>query len=258
MTTAPGLTQFAEGIWIDSAPVQHLGMHLTATMAVLHLGDGGLLLYSPIELTPERRAAVEALGKVTHLYAPNTYHHLRIGDWSEAFPAAKVHAPPGLVKKRPDLRIDRIHGATPEPAFEGLVDELRIEGFMLEESVLFYRPARALVVADLVHNIGRPEHSWTRFYSRLMGFYDRVALSRMIRWVGFFDRDAARRSFDAVMACPFDRIVLGHGAPLLVDARSALAKAYFWLPPANRALTGRKTRKSSSSPGSLVTSGRCG
>jgi hypothetical protein len=56
------LTPFAEGVWVDTAPVRFLGMQLTATMTVLRLSDGNLLLYSPLALTPERRAAIEALG----------------------------------------------------------------------------------------------------------------------------------------------------------------------------------------------------
>jgi hypothetical protein len=125
------MTPFAEGIWVDSAPVRIVGMPLTATMTVLRLGDGSLLLHSPIAMTPERRVAVEALGPVAHLYAPNVYHHLRIGEWAQAFPSARLHAPAGLAKKRPDLRIDRVHGA-PELAFHGTIDELPIDGLRLE------------------------------------------------------------------------------------------------------------------------------
>jgi hypothetical protein len=227
-----GLTAVGEGVWVGSEPVRFLGLRLTASMAVLRLADQDLLLYAPVAMTPERRAAVDALGRVAHLYAPNTYHHLWIGEWAGAFPSARLHAPPGLAKKRRDLWIDRIHGAAPEPAFAGVVDELRIDGFRLEETVLFYRSARTLVVADLVHNIGRPRHGWTRLYTRMMGFYDRVALSRMIRWAAFPDRAAARRSVDAVLACPFERLVVGHGPPLLTGAREALAAAYQWLPAA--------------------------
>lgn len=51
------LTPFAEGVWVDTAPVRFLGMRLTATMTVLCLGDGSLLLYSPVAMTPERRPA---------------------------------------------------------------------------------------------------------------------------------------------------------------------------------------------------------
>lgn len=225
------MTPFAEGIWVDTAPVSFLGMQLTATMTVVRLGDGSLLLHSPVAMTPERRAAVEALGPVAELYAPNLFHHLRVGEWAAAFPSARLHAPKGLAAKRPDLRIDRSHGAA--PAFAGVLEELPIAGFRLEESVLFHRPARTLVVADLVHNIGRPAHAWTKFYTRTMGFYDRVALSRVIRWTAFSDRAAARRSLDELLALPFERVILGHGTPLSTGAREAVAAAYAWLPAAN-------------------------
>ena len=226
---SPGLVPFGKGIWLGSDPVGIVGMPLTSTMTVLRLGDGGLLLYSPVAMTGERRAAVEALGTVAHLYAPNLFHHRWIGEWAAAFPAARLHAPAGLAKKRRDLRIDRIHGETPEPAFAGVVDELPVEGFRLRESALVYRPALALVVADLVHNVGRPTHPWSAIYTRLMGFYGQVALSRVIRWTGFTDKRAARRSVDAILAQPFDRLVVGHGDPLPSGGHDAFASAYGWL-----------------------------
>ena len=224
------LMPFAEGVWLSTAPVQFLGLRLTATMTVLRLGDGSLLLHSPVAMTPERRAAVEALGPVAHLYSPNTFHHLRLGDWAAAFPSAKLHAPPGLAKKRPDLRIDRVHHSVPEPAFAGVAEEHRIDGFRLEETAIFYRPAATLLVADLVHNIGRPTHGWTKIYTRAMGFYDKVALSRAIRWTAFPDEAAARRSVDRLLALPFERLVVGHGAPLATGGKEVLARAFDWLP----------------------------
>jgi len=183
-------------------------------------------------MTPERRGVVDALGRVAHLYSPNLFHHTWIGQWAEAYPSARLHAPKGLAKKRPDLRIDRAHGSALEPAIAGVIDELAIDGFRLDESVLFHRPARTLVVADLVQNIGRPVHGWTKFYSRTMGFYDRVALSRVIRWTAASDRAALRKSIDGLLALPFERLVIGHGAPLSSGAKEALAAAYEWLPGA--------------------------
>ena len=223
------LTAFGEGVWVDREPVRILGMRLAATMAVLRLRDDRLLVYSPVAMTDERRAAVEALGTVGHLYAPNRFHHRWVGEWVAAFPSARLHAPAALARKRRDLRIDRVLGADAEPAFAGVVDEVRIEGFRLDEGVLVHRPSATLVVADLLHNIGRPPGVWTRIYAGTMGFYDRVALSRMIRWTGFTDRPAARRSLDAVLALPFDRVVVGHGAPIAVGGKAAVAGAYGWL-----------------------------
>jgi hypothetical protein len=100
--------------------------------------------------------------------------------------------------------------------------------------VLFHRPSRTLILADLVLNIGRPTHWWTRLYSRFAGFYDRVALSRVIRLTSFPDRVAAQRSVDQLLSLPIDRVVVGHGAPLLVEARAQLERACAWLPASVR------------------------
>lgn len=223
------LLNFADGIWLDTEPVRIVGMPLTVTMTVLQLPDSTLLIYSPVAMTPQRRAAVEALGRVTHLYAPNLFHHRWIGAWAAAFPSAWVYGPAGLSQKCPDLRIDRLHGETQKETFSGVLEELPIEGFRLRETALLYRPAQALLVADLVQNIGRPTHPWTVTYTRLMGFYDQVALSRALRWTAFDDRRSARRSIDAILAQPFDRLIVGHGDPISSNAKSALSSAFGWL-----------------------------
>jgi hypothetical protein len=222
------LVPFVDGVWLGTSPVSIVGMRLASTMTVLRLADGGLLVHSPVALSAERRAAVEALGPVRHLYAPNLFHHRWLADWAAAFPAARVHAPRGLAKKQPELRIDRVHGQ-PEPAFDGVIDEVSIDGFRLREGVLVHRPSRTLLVADLLHNVGRPTQRWAVFYTKLMGFYDRPALSAVIRKTGFDDEPQARRRLDAVLALPFERIVVGHGAPIASGGREALAAAYQWL-----------------------------
>ncbi len=229
-----GLAGVADGVWVGAAPVSFIGLRLTTTMSVLRLAGQDLLVVSPIPLTPARRSAVEALGRVAHLYAPNTFHYLWLGDWAAAFPEARVHAPAGLARRepsarRPGSRIIQRDGTPSEPAFGGLVDEIPIAGFRLDETALVHRPSRTAIVTDLVHNVGRPTHGWTATYARAMGFYDRVALSRFIRWTGFRDRRAARRSLDNLLARDFDRLIVGHGTLVPSDAKAALAAAYLWL-----------------------------
>ena len=226
------LVPFVDGVWLGSSPVRIVGMRLSATMAVLRLADGGLLVYSSVALTPERRAAVEQLGPVRDLYLPNIFHHRWARDWAAAFPGACVHAPSELAKNRrktQGLRVGRLHGAPLDPVLADSLEEQAIEGFRLRESVLVHRETRTLVVADLLHNVGRPTQPWAVVYTRLMGFYDRVALSRFIRWTGFDDRPAARRSVAALLARSFERLVVGHGAPLSSGAHEAVDAAYAWL-----------------------------
>ena len=225
------LSAFNDGIWCATAPVSFLGLRLTATMTVIRLGDGTLLVHSPLSLTPKLHAEVVALGSVAHLYAPNTFQHMWLSEWINAFPSARVHAPEELATKRPDLRIDRFHDRDESAALDG-VDEIPIRGFRLRETVLMYRPGRTAIITDLVHNIGRPDHGWTRVYSKTMGFYDQVALSRLLRWTSFDDKGAARRSVDALLDHQFDGMIVGHGAHGAEHARELLAAATAFLPRA--------------------------
>jgi hypothetical protein len=223
------LTSFAEGVWLASDPVRIVGTHLTATMTVLRLAAGALAVYSPTSLSVERRAQIERLGRVEHLIAPNVFHHTWLGDWSTAFPSARVHAPAGLSKKRPELRIDRALDGEGEAAFEGSLDEVHVDGFRLDETAIVHRASGTLIVADLFHNVGTPQGAWTKLYTRMMGFYDRVALSKALQMTAFSDRKAARRSIDRLLGLPFERAVVGHGTPLTSDAKAGLKAAYAWL-----------------------------
>lgn len=232
MQTEPDQAVFnevTEGVWVSSDPVRILGTHLTATMTVLRLASGKLLVHSPVAMTTERRSGVEQLGEVAHIYAPNLFHHLWTADWTAAFSEARLHAPHGLSKKRPELEIHRHHGADSDSDWSTSVEEIPIQGFRLRESALFHRSSGTLVVADLVHNVGRPSGSWTKTYTTSMGFYDTVALSRALRWTAFSDRTAARRSIDRVLALPFERIVVGHGTPITTAAKEQLTEAFRWL-----------------------------
>lgn len=226
MSDGAVLGSVAEGVWTASAPVRIVGMPLSTTMTVLQLHDG-LLVHSPVPLTDGLRNAVEALGTVKHLYAPNNMHHLWIGQWSSAFPAARLHAPRALLRKRSDLKVDRVLGDGTE--LDPHLEELAVAGFRLEEGTLFHRPSQTLVVADLVQHIGRPAHTWTKIYAGTMGFYDRVALSGALRHLAFSDRRAARQSLDQILQRPIQRILVGHGTPIISEPVAALAQAYTWL-----------------------------
>ena len=235
------LQQFGPGVWLASDPIRIVGMKLSATMAIVRLDSDALLVFSPVRLTEARFEAVRALGRVAHIYAPNTYHHTWAAQWAEAFPEACVHGPRALSNKRKDLRIDRHHDHDALGELGRDFEEIHVDGFALEETVLVHKATGTLFVADLVHNIGRPSHWWTVAYSKAMGFYDRVAISRMIRLGAFNDRAAARDSIDRLRASSFDRLVVGHGDPMPEGAHAAIEQAYAWL-GSNRALVPARRR----------------
>jgi len=197
-------------------------------MTVLRLGDGSLLLHSPITLDDSLRSQIDALGPVAHIVAPNLFHHLYAGDAAKAFPEAKVHGAAGLRKKRPDLRLDAVLGEQAEPAWRDDLEVLPIEGTLLEETLFWHRPSGTLLSADLIENFQSADDWWTHFYLKIGGIYGKIGLSRMLR-LAFRDRKKARRSIDQVLDWDFDRIVLAHGEPIGSNGVEALREAYTWL-----------------------------
>src|SRR5688572_19012936 len=101
------LARHRDDILTRTAPQTFFGFHIGTRMTVVRLPDKKLLVHSPVMLDDDLRAAVDREGEVAHIVCSNIYHHLHAKKWSETFPDAVVHAPRGLRKKRPDLRIDR-------------------------------------------------------------------------------------------------------------------------------------------------------
>ncbi|MBN9268389.1 MAG: DUF4336 domain-containing protein, partial [Hyphomicrobium sp.] len=101
------LTPFDDEIWIADGPeVAVVGFRYPTRMAIIRLSDGGLFIWSPVALTQSLGAAVDILGPVRHIVAPNSLHHVFVPDWKRAYPHAKLYAPPGLRQKRKDIAFD--------------------------------------------------------------------------------------------------------------------------------------------------------
>jgi len=222
------LQKFADGVWVASAPQKFMGWEFGARMTVLRLGDGSLVVYSPLAIDDSLKHELEAIGPVGHIVAPSLFHHLYAGDAAAAFPEAKVHGPAGLRKKRPDLHLDATLGEQPEPAWRDDLEALEIQGTMLEETVLWHKPSGTLVCADLVENFKTADDWWTRLYLQIGGIHGKVGLSRMLR-LAYRDRKKARRDIDQLLGWDFDRIVLAHGEPVDSNGVDALRETYAWL-----------------------------
>ena len=222
------LEKFAEDVWLASAPNKFLGWQLGTRMTVLRLGDGSLLIHSPVALDDSLKREIDKLGPVGHIVAPNLFHHLYAGDAARVFPEAKLHGAAGLRKKRPDLRFDATLGEKSEPAWRDDLETLTIEGTLLGETIFWHKPSGTLVTADLIENFESADDWWTRFYVKAGGVHGKVGLSRMLR-LAFRDRKKARRDIDQILGWDFDRIALAHGNPIGSNGVDAFRETYTWL-----------------------------
>jgi hypothetical protein len=203
--------------------------HMPTRMTVLPLGPGRLALVSPIPLDDTRAAEIAKLGEVAYLIAPNLLHHLYLGEATRRYPQAKVLAPRGLRKKRPDLRIDRtFEEALPEELASHL-EVVRVGGAaVVDEHVILHRALRTLVVTDLVFNLRRPVGIVAHIVLFLAGCYRKLAQSRAWR-VFVKDKAAASASVERILALDFDALVVAHGDIIPTHAHPQLEKALRWM-----------------------------
>ncbi|WP_342120702.1 DUF4336 domain-containing protein [Pseudoduganella sp. OTU4001] len=222
------LEQFAPNVWAAAAPQSFLRLRVGTRMTVLRFANGDLLLHSPVPLGGGLAEAVEALGTVRHIVCPNMFHHLYAGEAQARWPQARLHGPAALQRKRRDLRFDAVLSDTPDPDWQGEIEPVSIAGSLLQETVLYHRPSRTLVSADLVENWRSHPHWLTREYLRLNGALGQATWPRLLRLV-YTRRPAARDSLARIYALPIERILLAHGEPITADASVILRQAFAWL-----------------------------
>lgn len=219
-----------DGLWVVERPLKFLGgVDVGTRMSVIRLADHSLFLHSPVALDDGLRRELANLGDVRHVVAPNRFHHLFVGDYRDAFPAARLHAAPGLPEKRSDLRFDAVLGNdAPAPWHDG-IDHECVAGLPLLNEVAFcHRASRTLLVSDLAFHIG-PEAPWlTRQCFRLIRAYGRFGPTVVEKLI-VRDRAAALASLERILAWDFDRVIVGHGAILDRGGRAALRGGYAWL-----------------------------
>lgn len=226
------LTAFAEEIWLAAGPeVTVAGFRYPTRMAVLRLADGGLVLWSPVACDAALRAAVGDLGPVRHLVAPNSLHHLAMGEWQGAYPDATLHAAPGLAKKRPDLRIDATLGDVAPAAWAGQIELCLVPGNVITQEVVFFHRASGTVpFTDLLQQF--PE-GWFSGWRAVVARADRMvgaepAVPRKFR-LAFVRRGPARAAVRRILDWPVERVIVAHGAPVARDGGAVLRRAFGWL-----------------------------
>jgi len=226
------LRPFAEEIWTADGPIVTIaGFDFPTRMIVIRLSDGGLFIWSPTPLSSDLQIAVDQLGPVRHIVAPNSLHHLFLGDWQSAYPDAKSHAPPRLRSKRPDLKWDADLGDSPAAEWSKDIDQVVVKGnWITTEVVFFHRQSRTAIFTDLIQNF---EPNWFKGWRAFAARLDcltapRPTVPRKFR-AAFYNRRAARDAVQRIMEWPTEAVLAAHAAPVTQGGRDAIAHAFGWL-----------------------------
>jgi hypothetical protein len=229
--TASVARELGPALWAIDHPLRMPGgIELGSRTCVIRLSSGGVLVHAPGPLGDDVRRAIDSLGQVRVLVAPNLLHHRFLAENIRAYPQARVFAAPGLREKLGDVRIDEVLGDKPPDLWVADLDQLLVKGApSLNEVVFFHAASRTLLCLDLCFNVRESASFATRLLMRVNGAYGRFGPSRIFRFAVMKDRRGTRASLDRILAWDFDRVTVAHGEILETGGRAALQAGFRWL-----------------------------
>lgn len=244
MTERPGyrpyqpqfeLVAWGEEIWTVEGPevAYKLGgvrLPCPTRMTVIRLPHRRLWLHSPIAWHEPLATALEELGNIETIIAPNSYHHLHVSAWAGSAPAAKVHASPDLLGKVDTEAWHRL-GSVPAAEWLGELDQCLVDLGTYQEIVFFHRRSRTLVVTDLMQNFegDRVARPLTRLLLKVGGATGPIGTTSVeIRLAATGRRGELRAAVSQMQAWEPDSIILSHGLCYRMDARRELTRAFAW------------------------------
>jgi hypothetical protein len=226
------LQPFGEEIWLADGPVTDVGgFRYPTRMAVIRLAGGALFIWSPVALGDDLKAAVDALGTVRYVIAPNALHHLFLGEWQRAYPGALLYAPPGLRARRKDIAFGGDLGDTPAPQWAADIDQVLVHGNLITtEAVFFHRQSRTAIFTDLIQHFSPAWFGgWRAVVARLdLMAAPAPAVPRKFRFA-FVNRRAARAALRRIRAWPAQKVVMAHATPVEADGAAFIARSFRWL-----------------------------
>ena len=216
------MKQLAENLWLLRYPLTLLGADLQRNVTVMRLGSGELVIHSTGPFTPADVAAISALGKPRWIMDVMARHDTFAKEGRAAFPEAAYLAPEGF---------SETVGFPTGPLLNQLEwnDEIEVQTLdgvpSMKEHVVFHRPSRTLIVADLFFNFGPDAPKWTHALMFLaVGAKHDPGMARSVR-MGAKNKGALRSSLARMMEWDFDRLIVGHGDEIDTGAKPRVAEA---------------------------------
>ncbi|MCB1318983.1 MAG: DUF4336 domain-containing protein [Leptospiraceae bacterium] len=226
------LQEIASNIWtLDGDPIRFFGIPFPIRMTVVRLPDNRLWLHSPVAYSESRAEQVAALGRVSYIVAPNSFHHLYIGHWQRHFPDAQIWGTTALQKKRKDLTFDGIlneHSAAP---WQPHIDQLLFAGnILIPEFMFLHAASRTLIMTDYIQNHDPHDDGWFwRQVKRVIGVLAPHGGVPLDLRLSTLRRKEARRSLEQLLAWDFERILIAHGDCIMQDGKEYARNAFRWL-----------------------------
>ena len=231
------LKAFAEEVWIVDG--HEIGMHyfglilpFPTRMTIVRMPDGTVWVHSPIAWNDSLGAAIDRLGPVCHLVAPNTLHHAYLADWQARYPRARSYGAPGLAYKGAKPAVDEVLGSEPPAAWGDAFRQCLVPGALVTEVDFFHRASRTLILTDLIENFepSRVRNRLLRWTMQAFGAADPDGKAPVDMQLSFIrHRPVVREAARQMIAWAPARIVLAHGRCYNQNAVAELRRSFRWV-----------------------------
>jgi hypothetical protein len=161
------INQLTPDITTFSAPFRRSGLaEIGIRMSAIKLPSSDLIIYNPIDPSPQIQQTLNSLGRVSHVVLPNIVHHIHLEKFMETYPQATILGPEGMAAKhkkwqnqivelkKGDSKLNRGEKCLWD---NNLVDFSYFPGFGNKEIWIFHRPSGALFLADMLYNLPATE-----------------------------------------------------------------------------------------------------
>ncbi len=230
------LLSVADDLWIVDGPeigYRFAGLTLPCPtrMTVVRIGSD-LWLHSPTSISTALKEQLDALGTVTWLIAPNSFHYSHIAAWAAAYPAAECHVSPDLMPRFIDLPRSALPLEEAPPVRWGSVlDQRQVDLGSFTETIFFHRPSATLIVTDLLQNFeaDRVVNPVMRLILKVGGSIGPAGTTSIdIRLPAWRQRSRLRAVLEQLIAWGPRRIILSHGKCYDADIEAELRRAFRW------------------------------
>ncbi|MBI3756827.1 MAG: DUF4336 domain-containing protein [Deltaproteobacteria bacterium] len=226
---APQPQDLARGVWVLDRQLRFPGgARLPLRTTIIRLSNGALVVVSPPPLIEsDGAAAIDSIGLVKQVVAPNTFHYVYVAEFMVRYPDASLLVSPGLIERVPELPPAEELGSSPPEVWSGELD-IAVLGPVrgVSEVVFFHLPTGVLILTDLAFNMTRFARRFDRIAWRLTGVPDGFGPSRTARLLLLRDHAEASRCLSRVSEWPIRQIVVAHGEVVEHNAKTQFLKAF--------------------------------
>lgn len=207
-----------ENIYVLRLPLKVMSCNLGKVVTVIRLQTGKTLIHSTAKFSTRELAAIRQIGDPGWLVEATNFHDTAAAAGRFLFPDIPYLIPEGFPRAHALDATIITNGAS---ALEDEFEVIRIEGMpKLNEHAVFHRPTQTLILADLLFNLPDTMGDWTKWLlKKAAGLTEFPGQSAYFRHF-IKDEAAYRKSIQQLAALDFNKIIVGHGEPIVDHAKA--------------------------------------